>query len=391
VGTFAARKGEYATSTDRVRDLRRWKDELYQRSMPKAEVIDLVERYFRRPAYAHLDGRNPVFLVAPSTTGANKLPYYFAKRLQSEFGGRVVPGWAAPLERQKAATKGGLGKMRNPARFAAIEDRLVNIPKGSTVVLVDDVVTTGETADALRELLEQRGLKATTVASLGQSEMRKVSSRDIERITSKLGEPDLRPEIEAVLEGRLKHKANYIERAIHDDTRQEIRDYFSAEHRRLEGLGAVHTGTDRSLRRGHSGDPGLQLQGEPEAGDPGDSEHQVGAGAGHATGQRSFVAETKAADSIQRAEADLVFQLEELQEMVRRGMDVQKAREHGLALLGGNKIQPAPRMFINYELSQALRGDRSAKPMKEIVQFAHEMNQDASKHRAATSRGRRAV
>ena len=124
MGTLVVRKGEYATSTDRVRDLRRWKDELYQRSMPKAEVIDLVERYFRRPAYAHLDGRNPVFFVAPSTTGANKLPYYLAKRLQSEFGGQVVAGWAAPLERQKAATKGGLGKMRNPARFAAIEDRL---------------------------------------------------------------------------------------------------------------------------------------------------------------------------------------------------------------------------------------------------------------------------
>jgi hypothetical protein len=356
--------------------------------MPKAEVIDLVERYFRRPAYAHLEGRNPVFLVAPSTTGANKLPYYFAKRLQSEFGGQVVPGWAAPLERQKAATKGGLGKMRNPARFAAIEERLVNIPKGSTVVLVDDVVTTGETADALRELLEQRGFKATTVASLGQSEMRKVSPRDIERITSKLGEPDLKPEIEAVLEGRLKHKANYIERAIHDDTRQEIRDYFSAEHRRLEGLGTVHTGTDRSLRHGHSGDPGLQLQGEPEAGHPGDGEHQVGPGAGHATSQRGSLAEAKTADTLRQAEADLVFHLEELQEMVRRGMPVDRAREYGLAALDADKIQPAPRMLVNYELSQALKDDRSAKPMKEIVQFAHEMTNSTNRHEKVPAKQR---
>lgn len=109
-------------------------------------------------------------------------------------------------------------------------------PTAPPVVLVDDVVTTGETADALRELLEQRGLKATTVASLGQSEMRKVSPRDINRITSKLGKPDMGSEIEAVLAGRLKHKANYIERAIHEDTRTEIRDYFRNEHRRLQGL-----------------------------------------------------------------------------------------------------------------------------------------------------------
>ncbi len=232
--------------------------------MPKCEVQELVDHYFRRPAYAHLEGKSPYFLVAPSTTGANKLPYYFAKRLQSEFGGQVVPGWATPLVREKASMKGGLGKMRNPARFAAVEDRLAKIPKGSTVVLVDDVVTTGETADALRELLEHRGLKATTVASLGQSEMRKVSPRDIERITGKLGEPSMQLQVAAVLTGRLKHKANYIERAIHEDTRQEIRDYFSTEHRRLQGFGTVHAGTDRGLRHSHSGNPGLQLQGSPK-------------------------------------------------------------------------------------------------------------------------------
>jgi hypothetical protein len=336
--------------------------------MPKAEVQDLVDHYFRRPSYTHLEGKNPIFMVAPSTTGANKLPYYFAKRLQSEFGGQVVPGWATPLVREKASMKGGLGKMRNPARFAAVEDRLAKIPKGSIVVLVDDVVTTGETADALRVLLEHRGLKATTVASLGQSEMRKVSPRDIERITSKLGEPDLRPEVEAVLTGRLKHKANYIERVIHDDTRQEIRDHFRTEHRRLQGLGTIHTGTDRSLRLSHPSDSGLQLQGSPKTGDSGSSEHEVSSSAGHATGQRGPLGQA----AIQR-EADLVFQLEELQEMVRRSMDAQRAREYGLDLLEANKIQPAPRMFINYELSQALKNERGAKPMKEIVRFAQEM------------------
>ena len=104
MAAFIARKDEYATSTDPVRDLRRWK------------VMELVDHFMRRPAYAHLKGRNPVFLVTPSTTGTNKLPYYFAKRLQSELGGQIVTGWAAPLERQKASVKGGLGKMRKRER-----------------------------------------------------------------------------------------------------------------------------------------------------------------------------------------------------------------------------------------------------------------------------------
>ena len=49
--------------------------------------------------------------------------------------------------------------------------------------------------------------------------------------------------------------------------------------------------------------------------------------------------------------------------MVRRGMDPQKAREHGLDLLEANKIQPAPRMLLNVELSQALKNEPGAKGM----------------------------
>ena len=59
-----------------------------------------------------------------------------------------------------------------------------------------------------------------------------------------------------------------------------------------------------------------------------------------------------------------MLQLEELQEMVRRGMDDQRAREHGMALLESEKIQAAPRMFLNHELSQALKNERGANPWK---------------------------
>lgn len=388
MATLIARRDEFATSTDRVRDLRRWKDDLYQRQMPKNEVVDLVERYFRRAAYAHLENRNPVFLVVPSTTGANKLPYYFAKRLQSELGGDVVTGWAAPLERQKASVKGGLGKMRHPAKFAAIDDKLAAIPRDRPIVLVDDVVTTGETTDALRELLEQRELEINTVASLGQSEMRKVNARDIERLTAKLGEPKLNREVAGVLNGRLKHKANYIERVIHEDTRQEIRDYFVHEHQRLQELGTVQPGRDRSLRRGHPSNPGLQLQESAEAGDPSGSEPEVGPGAGHAARDGKPSVEVRSAASIERGQADIIFQLEELQEMVRRGMDVQQAREYGLQILDADKMHAAPKMLVNYELSQALKGERSARPMKEIVQFSQEMTQPQRQARKVPAKRR---
>ena len=55
-----------------------------------------------RNRYAHLEGKDPYSLLAPSTTGANKLPCYFAKRLHSKNCGQVAPSWATPLVREKA-------------------------------------------------------------------------------------------------------------------------------------------------------------------------------------------------------------------------------------------------------------------------------------------------
>ena len=68
----------------------------------------LVRDFAAPGAYDHLRGQDNVFLVVPSTTGRNKLPYYFAKHLQDEYGGEIATGWADPLVREKASMKGGL-------------------------------------------------------------------------------------------------------------------------------------------------------------------------------------------------------------------------------------------------------------------------------------------
>ena len=54
--------------------------------------------------------------------------------------------------------------------------------------------TTGETTDALREFF-YHGVKTQEIVSLGQAEMRKVISRDIERLADKLGPPGLHAEV----------------------------------------------------------------------------------------------------------------------------------------------------------------------------------------------------
>ena len=73
-------------------------------------------------------------------------------------------------------------------------------------------------------------------------------SRSIERITEKLGAPRLYREVEAVLTGRLKHRANYLERIIHPDTRGEVRAYFEREAGRIAAAHAVHADPARHVR-----------------------------------------------------------------------------------------------------------------------------------------------
>src|SRR6478609_1290316 len=138
------------------------------------------------------------------------------------------------LNETKAANKGAIGKLRDPVKIVAGGD--FSDLAGKTVFIVDDVVTTGETTDAIRECLADNGIFASGVISLGQSEIRHGTGADFFRIAGKLGNPPLNEEIKTVLDGRLKHRANYLEREINERTRLEIREYFVAEAKRLGQL-----------------------------------------------------------------------------------------------------------------------------------------------------------
>ena len=263
---------EYTTSSLNVIAIKEQKELLRTQGYPANEVLDFVNRFFKPEHFEHLRGRDNVFIVAPSTSRTNIVPLVLATELAERFGGTVVTRWATALSVTKAAKKGGIGKIREPVRFEATNpERLRSLaaqPHGHFVV-VDDVVTTGETTDALREILLQHGVKTQQIVSLGQAEMRKVTSRDIERLADKLGPPDLHAEVAAVLTGKLKHRANYIERSLHENYRSEIRDYFQNEARRIgPGARTVHPGGERGGGELGAGNPRLQPGPAPEAGPP---------------------------------------------------------------------------------------------------------------------------
>lgn len=228
----AESKNGYTTFSKKVRDIKVRKDELRARDYPVTETKALVHEYLGEiptlPAGSKI-------ITAPSTTGTNIIPLLIAKKLQESNPDTEVVGNVARAQHiTKSANKGGMGKIREPVELELLDTRKLEGEKN--IFLVDDVVTTGETTDHLREKLAAKGIFVAGVISMGQSETRKVSITDMMRISGKLGEPDMSEQVVTSLDGRLKHKANYLERSINDENRNELRDYFNRESQRLSQL-----------------------------------------------------------------------------------------------------------------------------------------------------------
>lgn len=280
--------GDFARCSADTRTLREEKERLYAKGFPILESQAVVAKYYDPAKFEHLRGASNLFyIVAPSTTGENVLPYIMAQNLRRDFGGQLVPGWATPKALTRSALKSGIEKLREPPAYQVDKDVVAMLPADATVVLVDDVVTTGGSVQGMREALAQEGVRVSHVTSLAQSELRLVRDADIDRITDKLmatrdheayakalgaqsfkalshGDTDagddarngynvwfenqhaaLRADVALSLDGRLKHLANYIETSIRktDATRNtEISAHFRTEAQRLRELGQTHAG-----------------------------------------------------------------------------------------------------------------------------------------------------
>jgi hypothetical protein len=78
------------SSTNAVKEMRQQKNALNLENYPQQGVEGFVSTYYRPENYEWLAGQENVYLLQPSTSGRNKIPYYFAWRLRNDFGGEIV-------------------------------------------------------------------------------------------------------------------------------------------------------------------------------------------------------------------------------------------------------------------------------------------------------------
>lgn len=151
------------------------------------QVNDVLIKYYTPSEYQELAGRKDnVYVVVPSTSGKNPIPRKFADQLAKDFGGEVVDDWGRPIATKESKQKlNFLDKADEPARYDLGDTDLSRF-KGKNVIIVDDVFSTGDSVEGVRQALAQQGIKKTRVASLISTDPRFASPRDIDWFSDEL-------------------------------------------------------------------------------------------------------------------------------------------------------------------------------------------------------------
>ncbi len=143
------------------------KMKLAELGYPAEGVEKYVSENYDPDKYKELGGPDTVWLVMPSTSGQNIIPQAFADRLSMDHGGTVINRGISLFQLQQAKTKRGyIAKMESPAKLSLDDSDLISNLNGKRVVIVDDIMTSGMTTEALTETLSSHGVKVEAVAVL---------------------------------------------------------------------------------------------------------------------------------------------------------------------------------------------------------------------------------
>ena len=187
---------------------------LRQKKYPIREVNKLLDDNFDVSRYSSLQGKDNIYIVAPSTSGKNTIPFQMAKRLQAQYGGEVFDEAVLGIGKTEAKGKNFLEKALSKSEFELGLDE--SVLRGKNVVLVDDIFTSGGTVKGINDVFATKGIAVDDIAVLSAGDVRFASQKDLARITKKLSEKVGIDEIEAKslvdnLDGISKTGANQIE------------------------------------------------------------------------------------------------------------------------------------------------------------------------------------
>jgi 5-methyltetrahydrofolate--homocysteine methyltransferase len=153
-------------STDDTPKMVEEKRRLKAMNFEDAAIAEFLDEYCEISSYSNaFDGSTPILLVAPSTSGRNRIPLLFARWLQKTFGGEIYDGLVSLAQEEAKNRRGYLEKVSSPSLIEVPPDTSRFV--GKRIILVDDILTSGETINAIQESLYESGIEISGVVVLG--------------------------------------------------------------------------------------------------------------------------------------------------------------------------------------------------------------------------------
>jgi hypothetical protein len=214
-----------------ISEFRTQKLDLLDNEFPHARTQQVVAQFFDsvRDTIVKEVGKDTLLITVPSGSGENTIPLLFAKHLAKETGAEVLPqGMIAKLHKGQAKLNLSLDdRVHDPIRYEIFNSsRLKQLASTyERVVIVDDLVNSGESCVRLRKTLENSGIKVHAFANLVNVENRSPSPADLNRVYNRISELanltlsdklKLKNELPVVFEAYTKQKLNYVERSLGD-------------------------------------------------------------------------------------------------------------------------------------------------------------------------------
>ena len=228
------------------------KRRLKELKFEQAATQDFIELHFDARAYATLlAGKQNAYVCTPTTSGRNAIPEMLAKRLQKEFGGEIFAGELTSLSLIEAKNRRSyLEKMAHPS-VVRCDGSLAAKLAGKHIVIVDDILTSGETIHAVEAALWELGVGEYVVVVLGANQEAKppyfVATRQlIQWLAEKLSIA----EAEIAENLRLAHPTAYgnLLRKAWQDAQDQPKEVYEHIARKAAALRTA-------LRRDVSGEP----------------------------------------------------------------------------------------------------------------------------------------
>jgi hypoxanthine phosphoribosyltransferase len=222
------------TNSEQLRRFREIKLELKKQDYPVEETRAFVNQYLQKVA-PKLQGQineKTLLVRVPSGSGTNMVTVLFQQALSDAFGAGALPGHLV-MKLHKAEAKNNLHlEQRNedPIRYRIDAAEIKAIAaKYTQVVIVDDVIGSGESSIRLKKEFEKAGIKVHALLSLVTVEKNYPKPGDIERVLKKFSDY-LSLELPEVLALR-----EVLKTAFSEYTRQKLNRF----ERRLQSVGSA--------------------------------------------------------------------------------------------------------------------------------------------------------